>query len=261
MVLETLIREGVGPLVYGWSLLATKLLYMDDSYLKEFDATITDVRDRGIILDRTAFYPRGGGLVSDTGVIIIPNTGNSYAVKEVVKDRDTGEVIHVLDNYVGLSRGLKVKGRIDWDRRYRIMRIHTGLHVLISLFNQKAGVLVTGNQVAPETSRVDLNLERPDKDFVLGVFEEANRIIKERHPVKIYYLEREEAMRIPGIVKLAKAAPPNLRTLRIVEIEGIDIQADGGPHVMNTGEIGELVFLKMVNKGRNNRRVYFTVKP
>ncbi len=232
---------------------------MDDSYIKEFNAVVVEVLDDGIVLDKTAFNPRGGGLVSDTGFLFLKDI--KYNVVEVYKDKESGRIIHKLDKIEGLSPGTEIKGVIDWNRRYRIMRMHTGLHVLISLFNNKAGVLVTGNQVAPDKSRVDLNLEKPDKDFILKVFDEANKIISENRPVKIYYLDREEALRIPGIVKLAKAFPPSIKRLRIVEIEGIDIQADGGPHVRNTGEIGRLVFQKLENKGKNNRRIYFTIEP
>ncbi len=235
----------------------TKLLFQDDSYLREFEARVVRVVEGGVVLDQTAFNPTGGGLVSDTGYLV--SGDERYAVKEVRKDRETGEVVHYLDRTGGLGEGMVVRGVIDWERRYRIMRMHTGLHVLIAVMNTRYGALVTGNQVRPDRSRVDVNLEKPDIEVVRSAFEEANRILAEGRPVKIYYLEREKALQIPGIVKLAKAMPPDLKILRIVEIEGVDIQADGGPHVRNTREVGKLEFLKLENKGRNNRRIYFTL--
>ena len=233
----------------------TELLYMDDSYLKEFDARVTGSGEDWVTLDRTAFYPRGGGLPCDTGVLNWE--GGQARVTRVVKEE--GLVKHYVDS--SIPEGTSVHGVIDWDRRYRVMRTHTGLHILIAVLNKMAGVLVTGNQIGVEESRVDLNLEKPDRSLVEKAFEEANSIIRKGIEVKIYYLPREEAMKIPGIVKLAKALPPSVEKLRIVEIPGVDIQADGGPHVRNTSEIGELVFLKLKNKGRNNRRIYFTIKP
>ncbi len=235
----------------------TELLYMDDSYLREFRAQVVRVGGDKVFLDRTAFYPVGGGLPSDTGILISGN--REFRVKEVRKDRSSGEVFHLAPGHE-LMEGDPVMGKIDWERRYRIMRMHTALHALIAVLNSKYGVLVTGNQVGLERSRVDVNLERPDREIVKAAIDETNDIMAKGIPVKIYYLPREEAMRISGIVKLAKALPPNIEKLRIVEIEGVDIQADGGPHVANTREIGRVVFLKLENKGRNNRRIHFTLE-
>ena len=233
----------------------TELLYMDDSYLREFDAKVTGSGEGWVTLDRTAFYPRGGGLPCDTGVLKW-DEGQARVTRVVKED---GLVKHYVDS--SIPEDVSVHGVIDWDRRYRVMRTHTGLHILIAVLNKMAGVLVTGNQIGVEESRVDLNLEKPDRSLVEKAFEEANSIIQRGIEVKIYYLPREDAMKIPGIVKLAKALPPSVENLRIVEIPGVDIQADGGPHVRNTSEVGELVFLKLKNKGRNNRRIYFTIKP
>ncbi len=236
--------------------MGTELLYMDDCYLREFDAKVVEVDGDRIVLDRTAFYPSGGGLPSDTGVL--KRGDEEYEVKEVRKEG--GKVWHIVPGH-SLVKGDEVKGTLDWERRYRVMRMHTALHALIAVMNQRYGVLVTGNKVAPDRSRVDLNLERPDRQLVEEAIAETNNILAQGLPVKIYYLPREEAMKIPGIVKLAKALPPSIERLRIVEIEGIDIQADGGPHVANTKEVGEIVFLKLENKGKNNRRIHFTLKP
>lgn len=234
----------------------TKLLYMDNSYLKEFEAEVVEVNDNEVVLDQTAFYPKGGGLPEDTGVIL--KGEEKYIVDQVRKEED--KVFHHVTS-LGLKVGDKVKGMIDWEKRYTIMRMHTGIHALASVFNRRTGALITGNQVGVEKSRLDVNIEKFDRKLIEEVFLETNEELAKGRNVKIYYLPREEAFKIPGIVKLAEAMPPNVEKLRIVEIEGLDIQADGGPHVLNTREVGELVLNKVENKGKNNRRVYFTLKP
>jgi Ser-tRNA(Ala) deacylase AlaX len=139
--------------------------------------------------------------------------------------------------------------------------MHTACHIISAILFRDRKSLITGNKIDVERSRVDFNLEKMDRELIEGVIEKANRVIKRNLPVKVYYLPREEAMKIPGIVKLASKLPPSIRELRIVEIEGIDIQADGGPHVRNTSEIGDVILLKTENKGKNNRRLYFTLEP
>jgi len=234
--------------------LVTKLLYMDDSYLREFDATVTRATDDGIVLDLTAFCPKGGGLPGDIGSMT--RGSESYIVDDTTKEGD--EVVHHVAQ-VGLKVGDGVRGTLDWGRRYAMMRMHTGIHALASTFNRKAGALITGNQVNADRSRLDLNIERFDRELIDGAIAETNRELAKNANVKIYYLPRAEALVMPGIVKLAEAAPPDVEMLRIVEIEGLDVQADGGPHVANTGEVGELVLAKVENKGKSNRRIYFTL--
>jgi len=232
---------------------------MDDSYLKEFDAEVVSVDGKDIVLDQTAFHPVGGGLPSDEG-FLIGMDGSKTRVEKVYKDRATGRILHTAPGH-SFKPGDRVHGVIDWEKRYRIMRMHTALHVLIAILNARYGALVTGNQVGVERSRVDVNLERPDRELVLKAIDEANNVISRGIQVRIYYLPREDALKIPGIVKLARVLPPSVERLRIVEIPGVDIQADGGPHVANTSEIGKIIFLKLENKGRNNRRIYFTLEP
>ncbi|MEM2940547.1 MAG: alanyl-tRNA editing protein AlaXM [Thermoproteota archaeon] len=233
----------------------TELLYMDDSYLKVFEARVVDILGDKVILDRTAFHPRGGGLPDDIG--ILEKEGREFKVVQVFSEDK--KILHSAPSH-GLNVGDVVKGFLDWERRYLIMRMHTGIHALASVFNRRTGALITGNQVNVDKSRLDLNLEKMDRALIDDVFNETNRELASGRNVKVYYLQREEAFKIPGIVKLAEAAPPNVERLRIVEIENLDIQADGGPHVANTREVGELVLLKIENKGKNNRRVYFTLK-
>ena len=233
----------------------TELLYMDDSYLKEFDATVVAVSEDGIVLDRTAFYPVGGGLPSDTGYIVV--NGEKIRVKHVFKKG--GEVYHVIEGTV--NEGAKVKGIIDWDRRYRIMRLHTAAHVLSGLLYNKLGVLITGNAIRETRAHIDFSLEKTDRQLFQQVIDEANELIKQGRPVKIYYMEREKVLQTPGLIKLAGKLPPNIPILRIVEIEGIDIQPDGGVHVADIKEIGEIKMLKIENKGKNRKRLHYTVEP
>lgn len=228
---------------------------MDDSYLKEFEAKVTEVSSDGVVLDRTAFHPRGGGLPEDTGMLFKGDEG--FKVVQVFSRE--GKIVHSMLEHK-LEVGDVVRGVLDWERRYLIMRMHTGIHALASVFHRRVGALITGNQVNVDKSRLDMNLEKMDRALIEDVFRETNRELALGRTVKIYYLPREEALKIPGIVKLAEAAPPNVERLRIVEIEGLDIQADGGPHVANTSEVGELILLKVENKGKNNRRVYFALK-
>lgn len=229
----------------------TKKLFWEDMYLREFEAKVELVTDGKVVLDQTAFNPRGGGLVSDTGTL------NESRVTEVIKEGDV--IIHLLEGTAAFNVGDSVKGVLDWERRHRIMRMHTSAHILSSVVNGETGALITGNQISPEESRVDFNLAEFDKDKMSVYIDKVNHAIGRHLDVRTYFLKREEAMARPGLVKLANAAPPTLETLRIVEIGDVDTQADGGVHVKNTSEIGEVVGLRTDNKGKNNRRLYFTV--
>lgn len=234
-------------------------VYRDDSYKKTLTSKIVKITSEGVILDQTIFHPESGGVATDTGVMRC--CGRVYRVLKAIHVRDSDEVIHVLDSYEGLYEGAVVESEIDWDRRYRLMRLHTAAHILSAVMYRDYGALITGGQVEPDYARDDFSLERFDR----SVFEEAiakvNEITSRDIEVKIYYMDREEALKIPGITKLAEKTPPSYRVLRIVEIPGVDIQADGGPHVKNVREIGEVVLLKVENRGKNKRRVYYTVKP
>lgn len=231
-------------------------LYMNDSYLKEFDAVVENVKDdKFVVLDKTAFYPTGGGQPHDTGVLV--SDGKEYPV--VYCGKFSGQISHEVSK-PGLKAGDKAIGRINWDRRYKFMRMHTAAHLLISIFNRESNVLITGNQIDVDKTRIDFNMENFDREKIMKYIEEANDIIKQDLPVKVSYMNREEAMKIPGIVKLAAALPPSVETLRIVEIPGVDLQADGGTHVNSLKEIGAVEFVRAENKGKDNRRVYYTVK-
>jgi len=233
----------------------TKLLYMEDSYLKEFDAEVLEVNGNGVVLDQTAFYYRGGGQPSDTGKLAVD--GKEYAVSEVRKE--SGEIVHKLDREAEFGAGAQAHGVIEWDARYKHMRMHTAGHVLAK-FMADQGALITGNQIGAERTRFDFSLENFDRELMERLIGEATAKLAEKLEVKVYSLPREEAMKIPGVVKLANALPPAIKELRIVDIGGFEVQADGGTHVKNTEECGKVKLVKMENKGKNNRRVYFALE-
>jgi len=237
----------------------TKLLYLDDAYLKEFDAKVIDVIEHEgsyyVVLDQTLFYPRGGGQSSDIGVL--EHSSKRYNVLEVVK-RD-GRILHKTDK-PGLKQGDTIHGRIDWERRYTFMRMHTASHLIDAVLYRDGKIMVTGNELGIDKSRIDFNIPEFSMDKVQEYAAEANSIISRDLPVKNYYLSREEAFKIPGIVKLAGVLPPDIPVLRITEIVGLDIQADGGTHVNSLKEIGKINILSIENKGKERKRICYTLQ-
>jgi misacylated tRNA(Ala) deacylase len=229
----------------------TKKLYWEQPYSKEFTAKIVGSEGPRAELDQTLFYPRGGGVSYDTGVLA------GMKVMETSKDGD--RILHTLESPPSFAVGQTVTGRIDWDRRHRLMRMHTAGHLLSALFYSGAKCLITGNQIDVEKSRMDFSLEVFDRTQIEGFVKEANKLIANDALVKSYFLDRSEALKIPDMVKLAEAAPPVEAQLRIVEITGVDRQADGGLHVAQLKEIGRIELLKLENKGKTNRRLYYDV--
>jgi Ser-tRNA(Ala) deacylase AlaX len=231
----------------------TERLFWQDMYLREFDAKVESVDESGVRLDRTAFNPRGGGLVSDVGKL------NGADVVEVVKKDEV--IYHVIGEGTSLSKGDAVHGVIDWERRHRVMRMHTTAHILSAVVNRETGALITGNQISPDESRIDFSLEAFDREKFGDYVRMANEAARSGAEVRSFFMKREEALRTPGFVKLAGALPPAVEELRIVQIGEIDTQADGGVHVKNTKEIGDIVVNRIENKGKSNRRLYFSLRP
>ncbi len=233
----------------------TELLHMKDNYIREFTARVVELTDEGVVLDRTAFYPLKGGVNCDTGVLLAG--GREHRVTGTYLRG--GKVVHITDTE-GLEEGMEVSGKLDWERRYRLMRNHTAAHLLEAVLFRKAGALIGGGSVDAEKSRIDFTLEKMDRELIEDAVREANELVAGGAPVRIYFMPREDALRDPEMVKLAGKLPPEVRELRIVEIEGIDRQACGGPHVANISELGKIRVLKMENKGRGRRRLYYTVE-
>jgi len=231
----------------------TNALFLVDSYLKESKAIVVSVKKgKYVCLDQTIFYSKGGGQPHDTGKIIKEN--EVYNVVYVGKF--SGEISHEVD-HTGLQVGDNVCCILNWERRYKLMRSHTAAHVLAALINKGTGALITGNQIEEDHVRFDFSLEKFDRALLEKYLAKANELFGTDVPVKWYELPREEAMLIPGIVKMAGALPPDIPSLRIVEIVGVDSQADGGTHVRNLDEVGNVELVKTENKGKNNRRIYF----
>jgi len=228
----------------------TELLYLHDSYRREFDASVQAHAGQSLALDRSAFYTGGGGQPADQG--FLRWDGGECRVTDIRKDGDA--VWHVIDG--GLPPvGAVVRGALDWERRYAIMRHHSALHVLVGVIYRQFNALVTGGAIYRDRARMDFSLEDLNKDRIAAIETEANRVIKEERRILVRFLSREEFER-SDLVRLAKnLVPAGIREVRVVEIEGFDAQADGGTHVANTQEIGRLIVTKTENKGKTNRRL------
>ncbi|HIQ30021.1 MAG TPA: alanyl-tRNA editing protein [Candidatus Caldiarchaeum subterraneum] len=232
----------------------TELLYLKDSYLKEFEATVVKVDGNRLYLDKTIFYPRGGGQPSDRGVVTIG--ARSYEVQEVVKDGD--DVAHILaEDAEGVGEGAAVKGVIDWPLRYAHMRYHTALHIISGaayrLYKEEAKI--TGSQIYSDRARMDLALEGLNREKIDAIINLSNEVVNEGREVVYRFVTREEAMQMSDLIRVKPELIPSIPILRIVEIKDFDAQLDGGTHVRNTREVGQITVTKIENKGKKNRRI------
>jgi len=234
----------------------TELLFHTDSYLKVFTARITGVDEAGhaVILDRTAFYPGGGGQLCDSGVLF---TGDAaYPVVKVKKSPDG--ILHEITAESPLPPvGIEVRGEIDWVKRYQMMRTHTAMHILCGVVFRDYGAQVTGGDMEPLKGRMDFEFENLSKDLV-GVIEEAVNIeVAAARDVRVKILPREEAFQIPDLIRTKiNLLPPGIPEVRTIEIVGLDLQADGGTHVANTREVGRMRVVDYKSKGKINKRIY-----
>lgn len=235
----------------------TELLYLKDSYLKEVLASVLEVTEEGIIVDKTMFYPGGGGQIYDSGWLV--KGGVEYPVERVFKKDD--EVYHVVEG-IKLDVGEEVLLRLDWDRRYRIMKMHTSLHIIGAIMYYDYNVLITGSNIYPEYARIDFPMKGMNKEIAVSIVAKADSIAREGHEVKTYYMRTSEALKKRELLRLADISKYEKYLgdeVRVVEIVGVDVELDGGTHVKNTLEIGEIKFLKYESKGSKNRRIYITV--
>ena len=236
-------------------------LYLTDCYTKEFKATVTDVVDnRFVTLDKTAFYPDSGGQPHDTGILTREADGREFPVTYTRKMDDliSHEVATTNPSTV-LAPGDQVTGKINWERRHLFMRSHTACHVLSAVIHKETSALITGNRIGEAKTRVDFSLQDFDRSEIKSYEEKTNKIIDQNIPVEIKTLSKEEALKIPSIVKL-KMDLPDREEIRVIDITGYDSQACGGTHVKNTSEIGHIKIVKAENKGKNNRRIYFKLE-
>ncbi|MFC2124468.1 alanyl-tRNA editing protein [Bacteroidota bacterium] len=231
----------------------TKLLFQTDSYLKEFEASVieTDPDHNAIVLDQTVFYPTGGGQPHDTGKLA---WGSSESVVTSVK-RQEGKIWHSLDGVLPGS-GAVIIGKIDWERRYDLMRTHTAMHILCGVIWRDYQAQVTGGNMEPLMGRMDFEFEQMKGELVREIEEKINLEVKAAREVSSQILPRKEAESIPDLIRTKiNLLPPNLTEIRVVEILGLDLQADGGTHVANTREVGEIKIVDYKSKGRINKRL------
>jgi len=234
----------------------TELLYHLDSYLKEFTAVVTHIDEdiHGIVLDKTAFYPGGGGQPYDTGKI---EFDNHTALINRMKKID-GKIFHILDkDNILPSIGTTIRGHIDWERRYQLMRTHTAMHILCGVIFRDYGATVTGGNMEPLKGRMDFEFESMHKELVKEIEIAVNKEVKNSRPVSWRILPREEAFKIPDLIRTKiNLLPKGIKEVRVVEIEGLDLQADGGTHVKNTSEVGIMHIVDYKSKGKINKRIY-----
>jgi misacylated tRNA(Ala) deacylase len=231
----------------------TELLYQTDSYLKEFDAVVTAVipDEKAVVLNRSAFYPGGGGQPNDVGMLADLN---------VVKVHKAGDdVLHILDGDLP-TIGTRVHGTINWNRRYQLMRTHTAMHILCGCVFRDYGAQVTGGDMEPLKGRMDFEFERLQKELVTVIETAINHEVQAGRDVRVQILPRAEAFQIPDLIRTKiNLLPEGIQQVRTVEIVGLDLQADGGTHVKNTSEVGQIRVVDYKSKGAINKRIYVEV--
>ncbi len=239
----------------------TDLLFHTDSYLQEFDAEVQAVNEdmHAVLLNRTAFFPGGGGQPFDKG-ILTTETG----AFPLVRARYGAEgVWHILAPEAALPRvGSAVHGELDWDLRYQHMRTHTAMHVLCGTIFRDFGALVTGGEMEPLHARMDFEFENLHKELVQVIEDSVNAEIDKAHDVRVNILPREEAFQIPDLIRTKiNLLPADIQQIRTIEIVGLDLQADGGTHVHNTREVGHIRVPDYKSKGKINKRIYVELVP
>ena len=238
----------------------TELLYQTDSYLQEFEANVLSVLsdERAIVLDRTAFYPGGGGQPCDFGSLTIG--GVIYPVQKVKKQSD--DVLHFLGGNDSLpSAGSASRGTLDWARRHKLMRTHTAMHVLCGTVFRDYGALVTGGEMESLKGRMDFEFATMHGELVREIETAVNKEVAQARDIRIRILPREEAFQIPDLIRTKiNLLPEGIAQVRTVEIVGLDLQADGGTHVRNTNEVGKIRIADYKSKGAINKRIYIEIE-
>ena len=230
----------------------TETLFQSDSYLRNCVAKVTHVDERGLQFDQTVFYAKGGGQPGDTGTLT-DASGKPLSIVDTIKDKDSGEHIHVVDSDQSLpALGEQCELAIDWERRYRFMRMHSCLHLLCALIDAP----VTGGAIQESKCRLDFDLTEPLDKEKLG--NALNALITADHPMTMQWITEEELDQQPELVRTLSVKPPRGNKggkIRLINFEGIDLQPCGGTHIASTAEIGQVKVQKIEKKGRQNRRV------
>ena len=235
----------------------TELIYTEDAYVKEFEAVVVGVEGDAVSLSRTAFYPGGGGQPSDQGTI----RWDRGEVRVASAGKRGGNVLHTLEGE-SPSLGAPVAGVLDWERRYALMRTHTALHILCAVVYRDFGTWVTGSNMKPNEARMDFELDRLSVQFTEDVERRINVEVEEARPIRVRILPREEAFQIPELIRTKiNLLPEGIAEVRTVEIEGLDLQADGRTHVANTREVGPIRVVGHESKGKINKRLRIALSP
>jgi len=231
-------------------------LYSRDSYLRSCDAAVIEVRDEAVVLDRTVFYPRGGGQPGDSG--LLRWEGGECRVTDTTKSRDDGEIMHAVDTSTPPPQaGTAVTAELDWERRFQHMRTHTALHALSGVVFTDFGAKVTGgNMDSGGVARMDFELAGISQEFGHEVEERLNARLAENVPVHVHFLPRAEALADTDLIRTkVSLIPESVDPIRVIDIMGIDRQADGGTHVASSGEVGRVRVVKTESKGKANKRI------
>jgi misacylated tRNA(Ala) deacylase len=229
----------------------TTPLYHTDAYCQAFDAVVTAVNDHAVALDRTAFYPGGGGQPNDVGTLTAGD--QTWTVTKVRKSE--GETWHELDGPPP-AVGTAVHGQLDWARRYQLMRTHTAMHILCGVIFRDYGASVTGGNMEPLKGRMDFEFETMRQEFVREIETRINVEVAAARDTRVKSLPRDEAFQIPDLIRTKiNLLPPGIPEVRTVEIIGLDLQADGGTHVANTREVGRIRIVDYKSKGKSNKRI------
>jgi misacylated tRNA(Ala) deacylase len=234
----------------------TDLLYQTDAYIKEFTATVTGINaeENGVLLDRTAFYPGGGGQPNDTGKLIATD-GKEYPVKSVKRGN-----LHIIEGELP-AVGTQITGILEWDRRYKLMRTHTAMHILCGVVWRDYEASVTGGNMEPLSGRMDFEFARMQKELVQEIEDKINQEVAAERDLAVQILPREEAFQIPDLIRTKiNLLPEGIPEVRTVEIKGLDLQADGGTHVANTREVGKIRVVDYQSKGAINKRLYIQLE-
>ena len=229
----------------------TEELYHQDAYVKQFSTEVVKTEDQSVVLTRTAFYPGGGGQPNDIGFL---RTNDDTWTVEKVRKRD-GQLWHMLDK-TAPPPGTQMEGEIDWSRRLQLMRVHTAMHILCGVIWRDYGASVTGGNMEPLKGRMDFEFERMRKELVEEIERKINVEVEAARDVSTRILPRDEAFQIPDLIRTKiNLLPEGITEVRVVEIDGLDLQADGGTHVANTHEVGKIKVVDYKSKGAINKRI------
>lgn len=239
--------------------MGTEALYLRDAYLRSFEATVIASEGDRVSLDRTALYPTGGGQPHDTGTLRTVDGRQRWGVAEVAWRPDGG-----IDHRLAASSAPPVGavlGEVDWERRHAHMRYHTALHILSGVVFHRFGSGITGGQIAESGARMDFALPDFGKPLAEELVGAVNEVVRADRPIHVRFLPREEAAKDPTLVRVAAALAKDVPEVRLIDIDGFDVQADGGTHVRSTGEVGTVRLERLENKGARNKRLYLTATP